>query len=644
MPRIIRAFIILCAIFLALPAFAQQYQGRRLVEASLIADTDAIVPGKPFTVGLLLKMVPGWHTYWRYSGDAGLSTRIDWQLPPGFQAGEIQWPLPEKQTEEGDLQTYVYKDEVLLLVEIRPPATLDAKQITLPAKTSWLVCEKLCIPGHADLSLDLPVAAQNNPANAALFEKYRAQLPKTGKPPFPYKWSSQPGRAILDITGMDLLNAPAPLLTGLTAKPPSTTIDFFPLPAPGMVIDHPQVEKRKITVPITNGSPDQLAGVIAFSNGKVREGWYIPSQKSPPPTPAPASGSSTATPATQPTGSLFSYLVLGFLGGMLLNVMPCVLPVITLKIYGFINQAGQSRARILELGLAYCAGIFAWFLGLAALIVGFGLNWSFQFQNKGFIAALLVICVIFGLNLLGAFEVLLPAGLNSKVVALASKEGLGGAFVHGLFTTLMGSACTAPLLGPAIGFALAQTPIVIFAFFATIAAGMAFPYFILTVNPSWMRFLPRPGMWMVRIKQVMGVLVLATAFWFGYILYQQVAVTRDAFAPMLKTALASGRTVFVDFTAEWCINCKVNEKGVLRSDTVQQAFKDDNVLLLKADWTNGDPDITKLLKQFGRAGVPAYVIYPAGAHDQPMVLPELLTRQIVLDNLNTAQKKTSKNQ
>ena len=632
MPRFIRAFILLCAIFLALPVFAQQYQGRRLVEASLIADTDAIVPGKPFTVGLLLKMVPGWHTYWRYSGDAGLSTRIDWQLPPGFQAGEIQWPLPEKETEEGDLQTYVFKDEVLLLVEIQPPANLDSKQITLPAKTSWLVCEKLCIPGHADLSLALPVAAQSHPANAALFAKYRALLPKTGAPPFTYKWVTQPKEAQLNVSGLD-----------------KRKIDFYPLPPSDLVIDHPKITTKagsaQITIPVTSGSPGQLGGLVVLGEGTERESWLVAPQTSVPPVSGSGSGStSVSSPVAQPTGSLFSYLLLGFLGGMLLNVMPCVLPVITLKIYGFINQAGQSRARILELGLAYCAGIFAWFLGLAALIVGFGLNWSFQFQNKGFIVALLVICMIFGLNLLGAFEVLLPAGLNSKVVALASKEGLGGAFVHGLFTTLMGSACTAPLLGPAIGFALAQTPIVIFAFFATIAAGMAFPYFILTVNPSWMRFLPRPGMWMVRIKQAMGVLVLATAFWFGYILYQQVAVTRDAFAPMLKSALASGRTVFVDFTAEWCINCKVNEKGVLRSDTVQQAFKDDNVLLLKADWTNGDPDITKLLKQFGRAGVPAYVIYPAGAHGQPMVLPELLTRQIVLDNLNTAQKKTSKNQ
>jgi thiol:disulfide interchange protein len=319
--------------------------------------------------------------------------------------------------------------------------------------------------------------------------------------------------------------------------------------------------------------------------------------------------------------------------------MPCVLPVITIKIYGFINQAGQSRSRILQLGLAYCAGVFVWFLGLAALIIVFGLNWSFQFQSKAFVFAMLAICLLFGLNLLGAFEFLLPGSLNTKLVALTSKEGVSGAFVHGLFATLLGSACTAPLLGPAVGFALAQPPPVVFAVFAAIATGMALPYFLLTLNPAWLRFLPRPGMWMVRVKQVMGLLVLATAAWFGFILYHQLAAKPDNFPQKLQAALKSGRIVFVDFTAEWCINCKVNEKTVLDSAAVRSAFKENGVEVLRADWTNGNPEITRLLKQFGRAGVPLYVIYPAGGSGQPVVLPELLTQQIVLDGLGTAKQK-----
>ena len=629
--RLLQAFLV-CALICGASASAQMYEGQELVKATLIADTDAIVPGKPFTAGLLLKMAPEWHTYWQYPGDAGFPTKIEWQLPPGFKAGPIQWPIPEKQNDAGDLQSYVYKDEVLLMVEITPPAKLDAKQITLAGKASWLVCKQLCVPGNADVSLTLPVAGQSQPANGELFSKYRALLSKTGDKNFRYEWRNSKDSAELEFhfaEGIDLL-----------AK-----LDFFPLPATGMTIEHPGLTMDGkgtllMHVKIDGGNSDQLGGVLVYGEGVSRKGWFVPPQKTSPDTAASApTAPIPRTPAT--TAELLRYLVLGFFGGMLLNVMPCVLPVITLKIYGFINQAGQSRARILELGLAYCAGVFAWFLGLAALIVRFELNWSFQFQNKGFIFAMLVVCLIFGLNLIGLFEVMLPGSLNTKLATVAGKEGLGGAFVHGLFTTLMGSACTAPLLGPAIGFALAQPPPVIFSFFATIAAGMAAPYFLLTVNPGWMRFLPKPGMWMVRVKQVMGLLVLATAVWFGYVLFQQVAVKHEAFAPELQTALKSGRTVFVDFTADWCINCKVNEKLVLKSAAVQEAFKKDNIDFLTADWTNGAPDITKLLNQFGRAGVPAYVIYPAGSPDHPIVLSELLTQQIVLDGLKEAKEKSS---
>jgi thiol:disulfide interchange protein len=344
-----------------------------------------------------------------------------------------------------------------------------------------------------------------------------------------------------------------------------------------------------------------------------------------------------AGPEAMPRLRLVKYLLFAFLGGLLLNVMPCVLPVITIKIYGFINQAGRSRRRIAQLGLAYCAGVFAWFLGLAALIVVFGLNWSFQFQSKAFVAAMGLICLVFGLNLAGLFEFVLPAGIAARIAALSSREGCGGAFVHGLFATLLGSACTAPLLGPAIGFALAQPPRIVFAVSAAIAAGMALPYFLLTLNPGWLALLPKPGGWMTRVKHLMGLLVLATAAWFGLVLFHQLTLKNDDFQKRLDAALDSGKTVFVDFTAAWCINCKVNEKTVLESEAVRRAFRENDVVFLKADWTNGDPAVTRLLKRFTRAGVPLYVIYPAGGRERPVVLPELLTRQIVLDALSAGR-------
>lgn len=494
------------------------------VSASLIADTTAVLPGKPFTVGLLLKMSPGWHIYSREPGDSGFPTSIEWNLPPGFKAGEIQWPAPLKKVEPGDLKVNVYENEVLLMVKITPPAQLTSGFTTLRCKARWLSCKESCIPGMSILSLMLPVGKKSELSHHDIFQKYRAEIPLGER--------------------------------------------------------------------LTKAAP---------------------------------------TLSTLPT--FFKYLIFAFFGGLILNVMPCVLPVITLKIYGFIQQSGQSRRRILQLGLAYCAGVFVWFLGLAALIVLFGLNWSFQFQSKFFVLSMLVICLIFGLNLLGLFELLLPSHLNTKLVALTAKEGLPGAFVHGLFTTLLGSACTAPLLGPAIGFALAQPPPVVFSVFAVIATGMALPYFLLTLNPAWLKYLPRPGIWMLRVKQVMGLLVLATALWFGFILFHQLTAKPDHFQQTLETALKTEHIVFVDFTAEWCINCKVNEKTVLNSAAVRQALKEKKVELIKADWTNGNPEITQLLKQFGRAGVPLYVIYPANRAEAPIVLPELLTIQTVLDGL-----------
>ena len=543
-PMISLKFILTFAL-LGLVSFAESDPSQSPVAASLLADTSAILPGQPFMVGVLLRAQPGWHTYGRDPGDSGFPTSIVWNLPPGFHAGEIQWPTPIQKKESGDLKVNVYEGELLLLVQIIPPKNPGADivpdvkaagnvipTVRLRAQVKWLACNDSCIPGMAEIAMTLPVASTAAPANKELFEKYRALMP--------------------------------------------------------------EVER----------TPDRI-------------------QKAP-------------APHANAVHDLFKYLCFAFLGGVILNLMPCVLPVIAIKIYGFIQQSGQSRRRILELGLAYCAGVFAWFLGLATLVAFFGLNWSFQFQSKPFVLAMLLICLIFGLNLLGLFELILSGSLTNKLAGLASKEGLAGAFVHGLFATLLGSACTAPLLGPAIGFALAQPAPVVFGIFSAIAAGMALPYFLLTLNPTWLRYLPRPGVWMVRVKQVMGVIVLATAVWFGFILFHQISARPDHFAQTLETALKSDRIVFVDFTAEWCINCKVNEKRVLESEAVRRVFKEKNVDVLKADWTTGNPEITQLLKQFGRAGVPLYVIYPADRSVEPIVLPELLTQQMVLDGLAKA--------
>jgi len=693
-----RRLLIACAaILLTQPAPAQNYQGKELVHATLLADTAAIVPGKPFTVGLLLRMAPGWHTYWKFSGDAGLPTEIKWSLPPDWKVGDIQWPIPLKTIDPGDIQTYGYQDEVMLLQEITPPSKIDNSPVKLSAQADWLVCEKICIPGGANLALELPTAATAEPKNTDLFARYRKLLPQN----FPdskaatVDWSRTDNALQLRIMSDRLANYPS--------------LDFFPVPQGNTVVGHPNVESRKsneITFKIPVESPDKslgsMPGLIVFAqheNGNDRVAWELGASQI----------AASATNVAQPSRGLATFLFFGFIGGLILNLMPCVLPVISLKIFGFIKQSGESRGRIFRSGLAFTAGIFSWFVGLALVLIaiksaGHDVTWASQFTNPYFVLLLSVVVLVFALNLFGVFEITLP-GFVSRGIDSAPTSGNAGSFFQGVFATALATPCTAPFLGTAVGFALTQSPLVIITMFIAVAAGMSAPYFLLSAQPAWMKFLPQPGPWMVQLKQFMGFLLLATLLFLLYVLGAQrglegaiwascflliVAIAcwmKGAFivptAPPFKRAfvvllmlvivLASGfyfigdkfreskidiaqstsggdwqpftperlqserdagHVVFVDFTAAWCLTCKFNEKAVLENSEVRDAFQRHNVVKIKADWTNGDPAITKLLQQFGRPGVPLYVLYP-GKSEAPVVFPELLTKNILLDKLNT---------
>jgi thiol:disulfide interchange protein DsbD len=684
-------------------ALSQSYQGKQLVRTELLADTNAIVPGKPFTVGLLLRMAPAWHTYWKFSGDAGLPTELKWKLPPGWKIGEVQWPIPLKTIDPGDIQTYGYVDEVLLTQEVTPPAKLDSSSMKLSADASWLVCEKICIPGSATLELELPVSASSQPANTELFARYRRLLPQ--KWPGPNVATAEWGRVGSDlrlkVTGATLANYPA--------------VDFLPLPDEGTVVGHPTVESRskneivfRISIESSGKNLSSMAGLVVFSqkpNGEDRAGWQITT----------ASIASRARPA--PARGVLTFLLFGFIGGMILNLMPCVLPVISLKIFGFIQQAGQSRQKILRSGIAFTLGIFAWFIALALLLIalkvaGHDVTWGgFQFTNPYFVLVLSVIVLVFALNLFGVFEISLPQSMTRGLLSTSERKDDLGSFFQGVFATVLATPCTAPFLGTALGFAFSQSPAIILAMFVAIGAGMSAPYLLLSAQPAWLRFLPRPGAWMLHVKQFMGFLLLATLVFLLYVLGAQrglegaiwascfllvisvacwmkgvfVVPTASAtkrgivlvlmlvivlgsgiyfigdkfhsanvasagsqlrgdwqgFTPeRLQAELEQGHTVFVDFTAAWCLTCKFNEASVLESQDVREAFQRRGIVKMKADWTNGDPVITKLLQQFGRPGVPLYVLYP-GKNEEPIVFPELLTKGMVLEKLETVAGKVA---
>jgi thiol:disulfide interchange protein DsbD len=700
-------YSLLCWLLVAVAphGVAQTYQGKELVRAELLAGTNAIVPGKPFTVGLLLRMAPGWHTYWKFSGDAGLPTELKWKLPPGWKIGDIQWPIPLKTVDPGDIETYGYENEVLLMQEITPPSKFDASSAKLSTEASWLVCEKICIPGGTTLQLDLPVGSTSQLANTDVFGRYRRLLSQNlpGSDVARVDWSRVGSDLRLKITSETLAKYPA--------------VDFFPLPEQETIVGHPAVQSRNnnemvFRIPLESAPKDlsSMAGLVVFAqqpNGDDRAAWQMRS--------APAVSASRPAPAH----GIFMFLLFGFLGGLILNLMPCVLPVISLKIFGFVQQAGQSRQKIFRSGIAFTVGIFAWFIALAVLLIvlkgaGRDVTWGgFQFTNPYFVLVLSVIVLVFALNLFGVFEVSLPQSVTRSLLSTSDRKDRLGSFFQGVFATVLATPCTAPFLGTALGFAFTQSAAIILAMFIAIAAGMSAPYLLLSAQPAWLRFLPRPGPWMVHVKQFMGFLLLATLLFLLYVLgaerglegaiwascfllvisvacwmkgafvvptasalkrfvvlalmlllvigsgvyfiggkFQSAKIASaesqirgdwQAFTPeRLQTELEQGRTVFVDFTAAWCLTCKFNEASVLEAHDVREAFERHGIVKMKADWTNGDPVITKLLQQFGRPGVPLYVLYPA-KNEEPIVFPEVLTKGMVLEKLETVARRIASN-
>jgi thiol:disulfide interchange protein DsbD len=644
-------------------------------------------------------MAPGWHTYWKFPGDAGIPTELKWKLPQGWKTGESQWPIPLKTTDPGDIQTYGYTDEVLLIQEITPPASTSDSVVKLVADANWLVCEKICIPGSASLQLELPTSATSTPANTEMFARYRRLLPQDwpGAKVASANWGREGSDLHLKVTSANLANYPV--------------VDFYPLPEGNTVVGHPKLESHTANevvfrVPIESADKrvSSIQGLVVFAqhvNGNDRTAWRIPPS---------AIGSFSSAPAR----GVFTFLFFGFLGGIILNLMPCVLPVISLKIFGFVQQAGQSRQKILRSGIAFSAGIFVWFIGLALLLIvlkaaGRDVTWGgFQFTNPYFVLLLSVIVLVFALNLFGVFEISLPQSATRGLLGWTGGQGEAGSFFQGVFATILATPCTAPFLGTALGFAFAQSPAIILSMFVAISAGMSAPYLLLCAQPAWLRFLPKPGPWMLHVKQFMGFLLLATLLFLLYVLGAQrgldgaiwascfllmisiacwmkgafftpTASVRaraiaavagsilllvsgvyfiggkfrsanvasansrlqgdwQAFTPeRLQAELDQGHSVFVDFTAAWCLTCKFNEANVLESGTVREAFQRHGIVKLKADWTNGDPVITKLLQQFGRPGVPLYVLYP-GKSEEPIVFPELLTKGMLLDKLETISR------
>jgi thiol:disulfide interchange protein DsbD len=690
--------------------------------AQLVTLSPAIAPGGTQQVGLVLTMEKHWHVYWTNPGDSGEPPRIAWTLPAAVSAGPMRFPIPQR-LPLGPLMDFGYEGEVAFPVTIAATSTLKPGPLHLDAQVSWLVCAQLCVPGKAHLGIDLTVqpAAPQAPLAGALGEA----ITLVPKPlPADARFSVLGGKQLFVLT----------LIDGRR----ETNAEFYPVPTevaanesqpPDAIVNaaEQKIEPQRDGVRlVVQRSPD-LATLPATLHGVLKLSDTVAYEVTAPVVPGEVEtaggGSATSTTAIGAIG-------LAFLGGILLNLMPCVFPVLFLKGLALVQSSSQSRAHLRRHGLVYALGILLSFWAIVAVLLvlratGGHAGWGFQLQSPVFIALLASLIFFLALSLAGQFEIGLSlTSVGSTLVDRADpdktgagKQGYAGSFFTGVLATVVATPCTAPLMGAAIGFALTQSAAVTFAVFTALALGLAAPYLLLSWQPAWVRVLPRPGAWMEILKQCTAVPLFATAIWLAWVYGQlhassgvdQMALllacflllaiagwalgrwpakwpsrtaalvlivlglaiplsqTRNAeragtsdqssatqqnaaqtsasasnatanaalvWQPYSEQALdaarAAGHPVFIDFTAAWCLSCQFNERAVLRSADVESALRAHNFVLLKADWTNGDPEITKKLASLGRAGVPTYVLYPATADSAPDVLPELLTKGLVL--------------
>jgi len=697
--------------FLSMNAASAQAQPEVHVKMVMVPESKSIKPGQEFLVGVSFEIEPAWHIYYKDAGEAGMPTSIELKLPPGFTAGELLWEKPHKFIDAG-ITTYGYKDKTIIAAKITPPANLAVgRTIKIEANAKWLSCKEICLPGKGTVAVNLPVSASEpDKANSAAFSAIGFKDPVTSLPDdaghseqvTPISSSGTGGGTTSgDSTGT------AGTSSGTTAGTPSGTGSTT-----GTTTTATKASGTSTTGTSTSDGATSTTGSDSVATGATTDTDKILDQIF----------GKNGEGDSKPEESVFYYFGFALIGGLILNVMPCVLPVIAIKVMSFIEQADDEPARVRQLGLTFSAGIISAFLALALIVLGVraagqSVGWGFQFQYPGFVILMSTIVLLLALSLFGLFYVSFNAGQDG-LDKLASKEGFVGTFFKGVLATTLSTPCTAPFLGTALGFAFAQPDWIVLGIFFMSGLGMSLPYLLFTAFPSLMKFCPRPGVWMEKFKESMGFVLMATVVWLLFVLGQQVGPEGQMWATyfLLTVALASwivsrytdltstqdkkikvwsiaalltvaggyffifnqpsialsfggiksksetaantessdgtvwkpftikalqdsvaqNKTIFLDFTADWCLTCKSNEKLFLNTPEVNSKFRDMKIETMKADWTTQDPDITKILNRFGRSGVPLYVVIPSGHPKDRIVLPEVINQGLVLDALEKA--------
>jgi thiol:disulfide interchange protein DsbD len=547
-------FLNACLLFLAAALWARGLPAGAgsPVQATLVAADLSVQPGRPVVVALHFVHQPHWHTYWSYPG-TGLATALTWTLPPGWKAGAIQWPAPKLLKDSRDnVVGNGYDGDLLLPVVLTPPAGLKAGgRVALKASVDWLMCADECVPGSATLSLDLPVRAEPPAADPRWGPRIRAVL--AGLPAADPAWTVTASRTDQAVTLKVAAKAGA-AAGGAARGITPTGVRFFS--DDGFIAyDQPQSAKPDgaggfvLALPIgTDGpkDPARLSGVVTSDSGWRTDGSLAglkvdvplavgsapagtPSMSAPGPAAAPgtapvANEAAAPRPAPALPSSLAATLLLALIGGLILNLMPCVFPVLGLKILSFVNQAGHERGKVAAHGLVFSAGVLASFWALAGSLAvlragGDQLGWGFQLQSPAFVFALAAVMLVFALNMSGVFEFGLSA--TSVGSGLQSRSGLAGSFFTGVLATVVATPCSAPFLAPALGAALALPVVQSFAIFTAIAVGLSLPYLLLSIFPAAVKALPRPGAWMETFKQVMAFPLYATVAYLLWVLAGQ---------------------------------------------------------------------------------------------------------------------------
>jgi len=521
----------------------------------LLAQTSA-KPGDTVQAALQMKMQAGWHTYWRNPGDAGITTTVEWELPAGLTNSPFLWPVPKKML-IAKLIAYVYENEVLLPFTFKIPGDAKPGTISLKGAADWLECsDTTCVPQNGDVKASLTIGEKSEPSgDAASIAEWLARIPKADASFVgSAKWEGPPQEKNRS------------LVIEWTPKTTPLEPDFFPyeqkVHAKTEILqaDATKVRVRKLVDPVEKNWPSTILALVLDKSGDEQGAREVSlkvensngpalatTHNSNGPSPAPINLGDSSAPK-----SLWVLLGLAFLGGLILNIMPCVLPVIALKILGFVNQSHEEPRRIRELGIIYGLGVLTSFLVLAGVIIGVkqgggDASWGMQMQNPVFVIVMTVLVTLVALNLFGLFEISLPGTALGAASGLASREGRAGAFYNGVLATLLATPCTAPALAAAVGSAITQDPKTIVLTFASIGFGLAFPYVLLSWNPKWLKFLPKPGVWMERFKIAMGFPMMATAIWLLYIASYHFGQRAILWIGMFLTVLAAAAWIYGQF-------------------------------------------------------------------------------------------------